>query len=556
MSRAGVESRRALVSMRPIATGLVRAVEALDRFTRIHFFGYTSFWPLLGAASAEPDLRPATLVGILGLSLLFHFYGGVLNDVADLEVDRSQPARCRDPLVRGTVGRSTALAFALGQVPLGFLWTAWLSLDLRAYLLLAGAFAAMAIYDLWSKRSSFPPLVEAAQGLAWICLILYGAQLSGRPPNGLTYLVATYAVAYTLIMNGIHGGLRDIENDYACGVRTTAILLGVRPTGDRGLRVPRPVWVYCFSVQTLLALLGLLPLSRYGAGYGGATWWVILALVLLANVLNFGLMRRVLEPSRPGWEMVFRFHMFSMLLPLLLSLSAWPRVWLALAIPTILLVPMLLIAEVRRMLRQVLRRVGLARAGHRLPWSTNGRPSGRRDRLRRAADPGDRARRGRRPRTPKPLPRRRGAPAPRVLGLLFDRGGRLLIQQRSRHKRLWPLYWSNRCCGHPRWGERTGDAAQRRLREELGLSCRLRRAFKFQYCASFEDRGSENEVCVVYVGRAGPGVRAEPREIGDWAFMSASELDRELDRDRARYTPWFGIGWERLRDVRRRRWPP
>ena len=46
---------------------------------------------------------------------------------------------------------------------------------------------------------------------------------------------------------------------------------------------------------------------------------------------------------------------------------------------------------------------------------------------------------------------------------LFNDAGELLIQQRSRLKRLWPGYWSNTCCSHPRRGESMDIATQRRL---------------------------------------------------------------------------------------------
>src|SRR5262249_23196035 len=55
--------------------------------------------------------------------------------------------------------------------------------------------------------------------------------------------------------------------------------------------------------------------------------------------------------------------------------------------------------------------------------------------------------------------------------LIFNASGELLIQQRARSKRLWPMYWSNSCCSHPRSGETMEGATQRRLREELGLTC-------------------------------------------------------------------------------------
>jgi hypothetical protein len=41
--------------------------------------------------------------------------------------------------------------------------------------------------------------------------------------------------------------------------------------------------------------------------------------------------------------------------------------------------------------------------------------------------------------------------------LIFNAAGELLIQQRSPGKRLWPLYWSNSCCSHPRRPPRGAD---------------------------------------------------------------------------------------------------
>ncbi|HVS02847.1 MAG TPA: isopentenyl-diphosphate delta-isomerase, partial [Thermoanaerobaculia bacterium] len=53
--------------------------------------------------------------------------------------------------------------------------------------------------------------------------------------------------------------------------------------------------------------------------------------------------------------------------------------------------------------------------------------------------------------------------------LLFDRRGNLLLQRRAGGKQLWPGYWSNSCCSHPRRGESMEVATRRRLAEELGV---------------------------------------------------------------------------------------
>src|ERR1043166_653431 len=66
---------------------------------------------------------------------------------------------------------------------------------------------------------------------------------------------------------------------------------------------------------------------------------------------------------------------------------------------------------------------------------------------------------------------------------VFDKGGRLLLQQRAAGKYHSPGLWSNTCCGHPRSGETTAQSAGRRLREEMGIDCALTEAFAFPYRA-------------------------------------------------------------------------
>lgn len=130
---------------------------------------------------------------------------------------------------------------------------------------------------------------------------------------------------------------------------------------------------------------------------------------------------------------------------------------------------------------------------------------------------------------------------------LFDGRGRLLLQQRSAAKPLWPRVWSNSCCSHPRWGEAIDAAAARRLVEELGLRAALRPLFTFRYQARFDAGGSEHELCTVYVGRAEQVGAVDPREVAAWHFVDADELDRRLAADPAAYTPWLRLAWQRLR---------
>lgn len=130
--------------------------------------------------------------------------------------------------------------------------------------------------------------------------------------------------------------------------------------------------------------------------------------------------------------------------------------------------------------------------------------------------------------------------------LIFNRNGELLIQQRSAAKRLWPLYWSNSCCSHPRRAERMETAIHRRLAEELGLSCPLHFLFKFQYHAQFDAAGAERELCSVYIGRCNAPVRINPAEICAWRWIAPAALQAQMTGPEAdRFTPWFRLEWER-----------
>jgi isopentenyl-diphosphate delta-isomerase len=131
--------------------------------------------------------------------------------------------------------------------------------------------------------------------------------------------------------------------------------------------------------------------------------------------------------------------------------------------------------------------------------------------------------------------------------LIFNPRGELLVQQRSPTKRLWPLYWSNSCCSHPRRAETMHAATRRRLTEELGIRCDLKFLFKFQYHAQFDATGAEHELCSVFIGRSDASPSINSDEIADWRWANPEFLHREMAAaDGSKYTPWFLLEWARV----------
>jgi isopentenyl-diphosphate delta-isomerase len=132
---------------------------------------------------------------------------------------------------------------------------------------------------------------------------------------------------------------------------------------------------------------------------------------------------------------------------------------------------------------------------------------------------------------------------------LFDGPDWVLLQQRAANKPLWPGFWANSCCSHPRRGETCDDAAYRRLQDELGVSADLERLYTFQYRARYQDLGTEHELCSVYVGQYGrdQDLRVNREEIADYGWYSRRDVDRQIAAERERFAPWFLLEWEQLK---------
>lgn len=132
---------------------------------------------------------------------------------------------------------------------------------------------------------------------------------------------------------------------------------------------------------------------------------------------------------------------------------------------------------------------------------------------------------------------------------LFDDHQRLLVHRRSGKKPLWPGYWTNSCCSHPRRGETLESAVARRITEELGVSALAQRVYAFEYRAEFDDVGTEHELCHVFLAHvAGTAqVRAHADEIAEWEWLQVEDVDLWMRERPEALTPWFKEEWATLR---------
>ena len=130
---------------------------------------------------------------------------------------------------------------------------------------------------------------------------------------------------------------------------------------------------------------------------------------------------------------------------------------------------------------------------------------------------------------------------------IIDDNDKILIQKRSKNKLLWPLYWSNSCCSHPRKNEMYEEAARRRIEEELGFTTYLNFLLKFEYQANYLNIGSENEICAIFIGQYKGKIKPNLEEIAEYKWIDIEELKMDIFKNPNKYTPWFKIGLNKLK---------
>lgn len=124
---------------------------------------------------------------------------------------------------------------------------------------------------------------------------------------------------------------------------------------------------------------------------------------------------------------------------------------------------------------------------------------------------------------------------------VFNSKGETLLQKRAEGKYHSPGLWTNTCCSHPRENETYMQAAQRRLQEEMGFSCKLEEKFHFIYKAKLDNDLYEHELDHVFTGVYEGEFHINEEEVRDFKWISMEELIADINSNPDTYTVWFKI---------------
>jgi 4-hydroxybenzoate polyprenyltransferase len=248
------------------------------RLIRLFPMGVTVLYPIVGLATTTAEASVGDWLRLLALGVMFHVYAYLANDVIDLPIDRTDPRRGRDPMVRDQVPPQWGLWIALAALPLMSLLL--LDLPFRVAVALAAAVGMLGVYDVAGKAIPIPFLADFVQSAGWAALIFVGAGVGGRA-NAATWWAAGFVVVFVAMVNGVHGAVRDVENDRQAGAKTTAVVLGAR-IRDGNLVLPPTILIYATVLQAAIGatIAGTLVGTRDRLSPGAWRFAVVLTTVV------------------------------------------------------------------------------------------------------------------------------------------------------------------------------------------------------------------------------------------------------------------------------------
>ncbi len=131
---------------------------------------------------------------------------------------------------------------------------------------------------------------------------------------------------------------------------------------------------------------------------------------------------------------------------------------------------------------------------------------------------------------------------------IFNSKGELLIHQRAKNKYHSEELWSNTVCSHPRPNETYNQAVHRRLKEEMGFDCKIKKAFCFIYNTGFRNGLIENEYDCVLIGKFDGEPKPNPKEVMSHKLVSIGELKKDIAKHPNKYSVWLKIALKKMKN--------
>jgi 4-hydroxybenzoate polyprenyltransferase len=322
------------------------------RFFRLPGLGGLSMAPIFGAISLM-DVN--VQISITGLFILFIFgifksiYGFVLNDYADLELDKLSDDISNRPLVKGTISKRTALGICffcvIGAFVILFLFfhknpTFYLGVGCLILALIFGT-----IYNLYGKRFLSSAFIAAAADALIVLVAAFVISPEGKL-SIFTWIIFILLFLQFLFMTTVVGGIKDADHDYILNVKNIALASGVKVDNEKNVFMPLGFKAYGFGIRFLSVFFVFVPFVFFKIEF--EIWQIILLILLVVSVLLLTVRMLTIKTFKPtdpkilklfGIQGILRYFFVPvMLIPVIglfngLILMIFPIIWFVIFIP-------------------------------------------------------------------------------------------------------------------------------------------------------------------------------------------------------------------------------
>lgn len=295
---------------------LLKKIRTYFKLARLHSAVLSGLAPVCTAAAVGVSLPLNHYLELFLIGFLFHIYLFVLNEVRDVEIDRTSNNLIRKPLVDGTISLRNAKLIVFSSAILIFILTFFFFLE-QAPILIAICTIALVLGGLYDYLGKRFPHADYFISLMIFFVAIYGGFSVSNELSVFVFVIAFLALFQTLI-NNITAGLKDVDHDYFKGGLSTPLRLGVKVDKDRF--IVSNVFIAYISVLKIIHisltitpfLFSLMPFE---------SWQFFLVIILIVIAVFF--LAKFLTIEKFNREKIMRaigFHeMFSfMVIPFLL----------------------------------------------------------------------------------------------------------------------------------------------------------------------------------------------------------------------------------------------
>jgi 4-hydroxybenzoate polyprenyltransferase len=213
---------------------------------------------LLGSLiMGQRDFSSLLILFIIGI--LSHIHGFVLNDYADIEVDKKLSELGKKPLVSGVIPKRHALIITVITAICAYVITIMFFLSKLSLILLTSAAILNGIYNIYGKKFPGSDFILSG-GLALFCL--FGASTVSTHFTNVVYIISLLLFVEGIFLNAVEGGVKDVAHDYLAKAKTLATVMGVKVKNGR-LLLTKKFMAFAYSLKIiyfgLILLLGFQP---------------------------------------------------------------------------------------------------------------------------------------------------------------------------------------------------------------------------------------------------------------------------------------------------------